>query len=212
MEDNKDNEEETIKEEFSLEKLTEEFEEEINEDIFSRNKVIASEKRKSSKLTKEEEKAVRDLRIVVPPKIKSLRTKVQLLEYWKAIFIATLTIVLYFFYFENPILNIWVLRIVEMLLIIGAILLTEKLYHSFVKIEFLLLIEVLIYTFSLLICSEMIGEHPVFNGGFLLILSFCYIIYYIIKGIISSRIIYVEYMRARSDVREILQDNRESYI
>ena len=211
MEDNKDNEEETIKEEFSLEKLTEEFEEEINEDIFSRNKVIASEKRKSSKLTKEEEKAVRDLRIVVPPKIKSLRTKVQLLEYWKAIFIATLTIVLYFFYFENPILNIWVLRIVEMLLIIGAILLTEKLYHSFVKIEFLLLIEVLIYTFSLLICSEMIGEHPVFNGGFAYFI-FCYIIYYIIKGIISSRIIYVEYMRARSDVREILQDNRESYI
>lgn len=184
------------------------------DELFEEDEVveIKKTKRKSSKLTKEEEKAIRDLKITVPPKVKRLRTKAQLFEYWKAIFIAVLTIVVFFLYFQNSMINIWVLRVIEILLIGGVILLAEKLYHNFKKTEFLLLLEVLFYSFALLICSEMVEGHPLFNGNFLLIFSFCYIIYYIIKGMISSRIIYVEYMRSRSDIREILKDNRESYI
>lgn len=195
--------EESNRDEDELDELFEEVE------VFEESVEI---KKKSSKLTKEEEKAVKDLKIVVPPKIFRLRTKVQLIEYWKAIFIALLTIILFFLYFQNSMINIWVLRTIEILLIIGVILLAEKLYYNFKQSEFTLLLEVMLYAFSLLICSEMIEGHPVFNGNFLLILSLCYIIYYIIKGIINSRIIYVEYMRSRSDIREILKDSRESYI
>lgn len=181
------------------------------EELFEET-VVKKSKKKSSKLTKEEEKIVKDLNIAVPPKIRNIRTKVQLLEYWKAIFIAILTIVLFFFYFERAMINIWIIRIVEILLTLGIILLAEKLYHNFKRTEFMMLLEVILYTFALLICSEMIPGHMLFNGNSLLILSFCYIIYYIIKGILRSRIIYVEYMRSRSDIREILKDSRESYI
>ena len=173
---------------------------------------IKPKKKKSSKLTKEEEKIVKDLNIIVPPKIKQARTKAQLLEFWKAIFVAALTIVFFFFYFEREIINIWALRIIESLLVIGVVLLAEKLYRDFNKSLFLLLLEIIFYVFPLLICSEMIQGHPVFNGNSLLILSFCYIIYYMIKGLISSRIIYVKYMRSRSDIKEILKDSREPYI
>lgn len=181
------------------------------EELFE-TEIIKSEKRKESKLTKEEEKIVKDLNITIPPRVKRIRTKVQLMEYWKAIFIAALTIVVFFLYFEKSMVNIWVLRVIEILLIIGSILLAEKLYNKFNKLEFLLLLELLFFTFPLLICSEMVEGHPVFNGNSLLILSFCYIIYYMIKGLISSRIIYVKYMRSRSDIKEILKDSRESYI
>ena len=186
------------------------FDEETNELL--KNNTVKNKRKKDSKLTKEEEQIVRDLNITLPPRLKRERTKVQLMEYWKAIFIAALTIVMFFFYFEKSIINVWALRIIEILLIGGVILLAEKLYHDFNKSQFLLLLETMIYAFALLICSEMIQGHPIFNGNSLLILSFCYIIYYIVKGLIQSRIVYVEYMRSRSDIREILKDNRESYI
>ncbi len=187
-------------------KVTEGIEEEPN--IME----VKPEKKVDSKLTKEEEKIVKELNITIPPKIKDARTKAQLLEFWKAIFIAALTLVFFFFYFQEEIINIWALRIIEGLLVIGVILLAEKLYNSFDKSLFLLLLEIVFYVFPLLICSEMIEGHPVFNGNSLLILSFCYIIYYIFKGVINSRMIYVKYMRSRSDIKEILKDSRESYI
>ena len=186
------------------------IDEETNELL--KNNTVKNKRKKDSKLTKEEEQIVRDLNITLPPRLKRERTKVQLMEYWKAIFIAALTIVMFFFYFEKRIINVWALRIIEILLIGGVILLAEKLYHDFNKSQFLLLLETMIYAFALLICSEMIQGHPIFNGNSLLILSFCYIIYYIVKGLIQSRIVYVEYMRSRSDIKEILKDNRESYI
>ena len=173
---------------------------------------VKPERKTNSKLTKEEDKIVKDLNIIIPPKVKRLMTKAQLLEYWKAIFIAALTIVIFFLYFENSMINIWALRIIEVLLLVGVILLAEKLYKSFDKAMFLLLLEIIAYIVPLLLCSEMIQGHPVFNGNSLLILSFCYIIYYIFKGVIISRTIYVEYMRSRSDIKEILQDSRKSYI
>ncbi len=181
------------------------------DDLFS-NKTVIVKKKKHSKLTKEEEKVVKALNLVIPPKIKNLRTKVQLIEYWKAIFIALLSIVLFFLYFESPMINIWAIRAIEIILTFGIIFLAERVYRSFKEKEFITLLELIFYNFALLITSEMQVPHPLFNGTSLLILSFCYIIYYIFKGIFKSRIIYAEYVRSRSDIKEILKDNRESYI
>ena len=76
-------------------KVTEGIEEEPN--IME----VKPEKKVDSKLTKEEEKIVKELNITIPPKIKDARTKAQLLEFWKAIFIAALTLVFFFFYFHK---------------------------------------------------------------------------------------------------------------
>lgn len=183
----------------------------MDENLFNKKTVIIKDK-KTSKLTKEEEKVVKDLNVIIPPKIKSLKTKVQLIEYWKAIFIATLTIVIFFLFFEKSLINIWVIRTIEIILTFSIIFLAERVYRSFKEKEFLALLELILFNFALLISTEMQIPHSLFNGNSLLILSFCYIIYYIFKGLISSRIIYAEYIRSRSDIKEILKDNRKTYI
>lgn len=189
-----------------------------DEVIFNEDEMIVEveeneKKNKSkSKLTKEEEKIVKDLKIEIPPYLRESRTKVQLIEYWKAIVVAIITIVLFFLFFQKEMINIWFIRGLEIILVGGIIFLSERLYKNFSKNEFLLLLEIILFTFALLLCTEMIKGHVLFNGNTLLILSFCYIIYFVIKGIIKSRVIYVEYMRSRSDIREILKDNRKSYI
>ena len=183
--------------------------EEVSESLFEPEEV---EEQKSSKLSKREEQIVRDLKIEVPPQLREQRTKVQLAEYWRAILVALVTIAVYFLFFKEQLINIWYLRAFEIILVGGIIYLSERLFKRFKKTDFMLLLEIILYTFMLLISSEMTTEHALFNGNTLLILSFCYILYYIGKASMRSRTIYVEYMRSRSDVREILKDSRKSYI